>query len=333
MTIREIASIAGVSPATISLVLNNKKGVGERTRCRVQRILEEYNYVPKLTGGKTERCRILFVKYRTHGMHVEENQGFIASIIDRIESECRQFAYDLIMCNCTAETVENIFANLLDDAPDGIILLGTEFDPERVHLLDSVNVPVVVLDNSMQYAQVDSVVMDNANIAATAVRYLYSLGHKAIGYFKASADVSNLRERYAGYLYTLGELGLVPPPPVRLMPTLNGAYSNMKALLESGAYVPKGAVLADNDTIAIGACRALQEAGYRIPQHVSVIGVDDIPFSAMTMPALTTMRVSRSTLGILAVDVMRKRIKHPDWPAMHMQITGQLIVRDSTMPV
>lgn len=332
MTVRELASIAGVSPATVSLVLNNKKGVSGETRSRVQRLLDEYNYAPPPPSSQRAWYRILFVKYRTHGMAVEENQGFVASIMDQIENECRHFSYNLIIRNCTAQTVEDVFRGIADDAPDGVILLGTEFDPEYFHMLNMIKAPVVVLDNSMANENVDSIVMANANIAATAVKYLYGLGHRKIGYFKTSVDVSNLRERYEGYLKALEELKLTPPAPVCLTPTLNGAYADMQNLLKSGAYLPEGAVLADNDSIAIGAAKALQEAEYRIPQDISIVGVDDIPFSAMTTPALTTMRISRSALGTLAVDLIRKRMKYPNWPAMHVQITGQLIERDSTSP-
>jgi LacI family transcriptional regulator len=330
MTIREIASVANVSPATVSLVLNNKKGVGDETRGRVQSILKEYGYTVEQNSRKTERCKIVFLKYRTHGMAVEENQGFIASIIDWIESECRNFYYDLVISNCTAGTISQVLESTLADAPDGIILLGTELDPELHHILNNSSIPIVVLDNSMRYENIDSVVMANGTIMATAVKYLYKLGHRKIGYLKTNVEISNLKERYAGYLDALEELEVTPPKPVYLTPTMNGAYSDMKELLASGLYKPEGAVLADNDSIAIGAMRALQEAGFQIPRDISIIGVDDIPFSSIAMPALTTVRVSRSTMGYLAVDVMRKRIQHPEWPAMHVQLTGQLIERDST---
>ena len=103
-------------------------------------------------------------------------------------------------------------------------------------------------------------------------------------------------------------------------------------MIKSGEYVPHGAVVADNDSVAIGAIKAIREAGYSIPEDVSIVGFDDIPFSAVTMPALTTMRISRSQLGTLAVDLIRKRIKYPDWPGMHLLIGGKLIVRNSTAP-
>ncbi len=104
MTIREIAHLAGVSPAAVSLVINNKKGVGEETRRRVQSVIDEYGYVAPVQKRKLKRFRLVIAKYHTHGMTIEENQGFIAAVIDQIESECRRFAFDLVMCNCAAKT-------------------------------------------------------------------------------------------------------------------------------------------------------------------------------------------------------------------------------------
>ena len=94
--------------------------------------------------------------------------------------------------------------------------------------------------------------------------------------------------------------------------------------------MPRGAVVADNDSLAIGAARAIMEAGYRVPEDLSIIGIDDVPFSAMMMPPLTTMRVSRKALGTLAVDMILQRIRHPEWPPMHIKVDGRLVIRNST---
>lgn len=333
MTIREIAALAGVSPAAVSLVINGKKGVSEKTRAHVKNVLQEHNYSPTPQLRKGSRCSIRFIKYTTHGMAVEENQGFIASIIDKIECECRRYSYNLIMCGCDNSTVKETFNMIAKDPLDGVILLGTEFEASQLELLQKIDAPLIVIDNSMQYQNVDSVVMANQCIAATATKYLYDLGHHKIGYFQTNANLSNFTERYTGYLEELSRLGLTPPEPVLLTPTLNGAYEDMMMLLERGAYKPEGAALAGNDSIAIGAAKAIQEAGYRIPSDISIIGVDDIPYSSMTVPPLTTMRVSRSVMGILTVNLLRERMKHPDWPSIHLQITGQLVERGSTAPV
>ncbi len=333
MTIREIANLAGVSPAAVSLVINNKKGVSEETRQRVQAVIEENKYmVPgQKRLSKPKRFRLCVVKFRTHGIAIEENQGFIASIIDQIESECRHYGYDLAMVNCDVATAAETLKEVMAAPPDGVILMGTELSEADYKLLDLLTVPIVVLDNSMRDVQVDSVLMDNEAISAEAVRYLYGLGHRDIGYIRFNLPISNCQERYQGYLREMERLGLHIPKPISIMPTFSGAYKDMKRMLEEGEYVPHGACVADNDTVAIGVMKAIHEAGYRIPEDISIIGVDDIPFSAMTTPALTTMRISRSALGTLAVDTLRKRIKYPNWANMHVRLSGRLVERASTM--
>ena len=131
MNLKELAKIAGVSPATVSLVLNNKRGVGEETRKNVQTILEEYNYtLPRKSIPATKN--ILFLKYIKNGMIVEENSGFISTIMDSIENDCRNQGYNLnivISKNCLEETLQNIDYNNFQ----GVILLGTSWSRLLIH--------------------------------------------------------------------------------------------------------------------------------------------------------------------------------------------------------
>ena len=85
-----------------------------------------------------------------------------------------------------------------------------------------------------------------------------------------------------------------------------------------------------SDTVALGVMRALGDLGRKVPEDVSIIGIDDIPYSAVMMPPLTTMRVSRKALGTMAVDLLLERIRHPDWPPMHVKVDGRLVIRGST---
>ena len=332
MTIREIAALAGVSPASVSLVINNRKGVSDETRRKVLAVVQENGYTAAPKKRKAQNSRLMVIKFHTHGA-TEENQGFIASIIDRIESECRRHAFELVMARCEGATAAETLRELMRDPPDGVILVGSELNPEHYPLLNLIPVPTVVLDNNLHYGGVDSVVMANEAIAASAVNYLYGLGHRDIGYLKYGLEVHNCQERYRGYVARMRQLELPIPEPCVVAPTLNTAYESMKATIREGRFQPHTAFVADNDSVAIGASKALIEAGYRIPEDFSIVGVDDIPFSAVATPALTTLRVSRSTLGSLAVQLLRTRIKNPSWPAMHLQIDGQLIERNSCRSV
>lgn len=329
MTIREIAALAGVSAASVSLVINNRKGVSDETRRKVLAVIQENGYSAASKKRKAQNSRLMVIKFHTHGA-TEENQGFIASIIDHIESECRRHASELVMARCEAAGAEQTLRTLMRDPPDGVIFVGSELNPEHYPLLDLIAVPTVVLDNDLHYGGVDSVVMANETIAASAVDYLYGLGHRDIGYLKFGLPVHNCLDRYRGYVARMAALDLPLPEPCVLASTLNTAYEAMKLALREGRFQRHTAFVADNDSVAIGAMKALIEAGYRIPEDFSIVGVDDIPFSAVCTPALTTLRISRSTLGALAVKVLRLRMKNPSWPAMHLQIDGQLIERNSS---
>lgn len=332
MTVREIAALAGVSPASVSLVINNRRGVSDETRRKVLAIIQENGYTAAGKKSKPQHARLMVIKFHTHGA-TEENQGFIASIIDRIESECRRHAFELVMARCEAANAPQTLRALMQTPPDGVILIGSELAPEHYPLLDLIPVPTVVLDNNLHYGGVDSVVMANETIAAGAVDYLYGLGHRDIGYLKFDLPVHNCQERYRGYAERMRALELPLPEPCVLGSTLNSVYEAMKQTIDEGRFVPHTAFVADNDSVAIGAMKALVEAGYRIPEDFSVVGVDDIPFSAVSTPALTTLRISRSTLGTLAVKLLRMRIQNRSWPAMHLQIDGQLIERNSCQSI
>ncbi len=330
MTIKEIAALTGVSPATVSLVLNNKEGVSDETRKRIQKVVEELNYALPQNRKKHLRGNIRFLKYAAHGMVVEENQGFIASIIDHIEVECRRCSYDLIMTGCNRETAPDTFRMVAANPLDGVIVLGSEMNEEQIQMMYQIKAPMVVIDNPMSYEQVDAIVMANEDIAFEAVHYLHGLGHRSIGYFQSSVRVANFEKRQVGFQAALQKLDLKSAAVIPLTPTLQGAYRDMKAALARESVVIPSGIFADNDTIAIGAMKALHECGYRIPSDVSIIGVDDIPFSAISTPALTTMRISRSFIGKFAVEMLLKRIQHAEYPFCRIQTSGQLIERHST---
>ena len=276
MTVREIAAMAGVSPAAVSLVLNNKKGVSETTRRKVQEVVDAVGYTARAKAPRGDNRRLMVIKFHTHGV-TEENQGFIAAMIDRIEGECRHHGYEMVLNRCKADEAEETLRELLQNPPMGVILIGTELQEEHYHFLNLFgDIPLVVLDNDVHYGRADSVVMSNVTIGMDATLYLHELGHRQIGYFRFKLPIHNCFDR------------------------------------------------------SIGAARAIMEAGYRVPEDLSIIGIDDVPYSAMMMPPLTTMRVSRKALGTLAVDMILQRIRHPEWPPMHIKVDGRLVIRNST---
>ncbi len=331
LTIREIAANLGVSPATVSIVLNDKVGVSDETRKRVKRYLIESKYTfPKERRRKTFGS-VFLIKYTEHGMIVEENQGFIAAIIDQIQKDFTLQNINLTIVNCNHDTLTAELDRVAAQNPRGMILIASELNDSQLETIEAFPAPVVVVDHSMRFHNIDSVVMANEAIAYTAVKYLCQIGHRKIGHLRSAVPISNFTERRSGFEAAIESAGLTPEVTISLTPTLEGSYGDMMNYLNlHGDTLPAKAFFADNDAIAIGAIRALQEHGINVPEDVSVIGIDDIPFSAINTPPLTTMRISRSQLGHITVDVLTRRMKNPAVPASHYLHGATLIIRKST---
>lgn len=329
MNIKELAKIAGVSPATVSLVLNNKKGVGEETRRHVNAVLEEYNYViPKRT--KSTPKNILFIKYIEQDLTIEENFGFTAAVMDSIENDCRNFGYSLSILtseNCLEETLQSIDFTLYQ----GLILLGTELDFHTYPLLEKIPIPYIVIDNKMPHMECNCIALNNNEMIYKALSYLTALGHKKIAYFRSNRITPNSEERKNSFLEACEKCDITYDPANELLlaPTLLGGYQSMKEYLEQSISLPSCA-FADSDAIAIGAIKALKEYNYKIPEDISIIGFDDIPFSAINSPSLTTIAVPRKLIGSMALRQLHTSIEDPTFQNIKIFVGGTIIVREST---
>ncbi|MDF2613335.1 MAG: transcriptional regulator [Clostridia bacterium] len=332
MTLKEIADIAGVSPTAVSLVLNNKKGVGKETRKLILDLLDEYHYtLPK--KASTSPKNLLFLKYIKHGMIVEENAGFISTIMDSIENDCRSQGYNLsivISENHLEETLQNIdYASF-----HGLILLGTELDFSSYPLLEKIPIPYIVVDNAMPNFHCNSIAISNREIVYDALSHLAELGHKHVAYFRSNINIQNFDERALSFMESAKKLNLRfdPSNEFLLTPTLLGSYHSMKSYLAQGIKLPSCA-FADNDTIAIGAMKAVNEFKYKIPRDISVIGFDDIPFSAINSPCLSTMSVPKKLMGSLALRHLHAAIEDSSFKNVKTCVGGSIVVRHSTCAV
>lgn len=333
MTLKEIAEIVGVSSSTVSLVLNNRDGVSTATRERVESALRENNYVPRKQSksGKFDSANIYVVKYATHGMIVEENQGFISAIIDQIIQESNYASFDVTIVNCTKNTLEQVINDIGNSNAKGILFIGTELTNSQIHLLTNIRIPLVVVDNACMYQNINTILMTNQDIGYIATKHLIDAGYQEIGYLYSNAASSNFYWRRCGYEIAIKENQAKKGVNIPITPTLQKSYEDMCCYLKTVKSLPK-AFFADNDTIAIGAIKAMQEFGYQVPEDVSIIGVDNIPYSAICNPPLTTVSISRIEMGKQAVSLLRYIIDNPDSPPLRIQVCGELMIRKSTKP-
>jgi hypothetical protein len=329
MTIRELSKLINVSPATISIVINEKKGVSEETREKVLMAMQEYNYCPQQRKKPIENKNVLVLKYYRSGVFVEENQGFIAGILDAVENRLQKENLNMVL-RVYKEGFEKFLAETDLSTYEGIILIGTEFTPDLYPLFASISIPYVVVDNVCPYTSCNSVCMNNEENVYIAINYLKECGHQSIGYIGGNVYSENFQLRKKGFMESVERLNLnyIKEHTYMISPTMVGAYNDMLIQLDNISTLPD-CFFADNDTLALGAIKALKEKGIKIPNDVSIIGFDDIPYSAVSSPALTTVHVQRNQIGKLAVEKLLKMKKDRKIKSAKTLITGNLIVRDS----
>ncbi len=325
-SIRKISSITGFSPATVSNALNNKKGVNRETAEEIWRVARETGYV---NGARIKSIK--FVIYKKDSQIVADTP-FFSFLIDSVEAACREAGFQTVMCNINQnrDDCEERLKELIFDTGSGILLLATELTSEDMLPFESVLSPLVVLDAWFDNMKYDTVLTNNEDSVSDATNFLIQKGHRKIGYLSSSVRIRNFSHRGFGYRRAMAENGLTAEEKyrVRLQPTLEGARSDMYTYLLSSPELPT-AYIADNDIIALGAMKALQQHGIQIPEDVSIIGFDDMPFCEISSPALTTIKFFQGEMGRIAVERLAQKIKGTNLIPSKVQVGTKFISRES----
>lgn len=330
--VRDIAAAAKVSPATVSNALNGKPGVSKAVMEQIQAIASAMGYEPAKPRVEPERQYVRLAIYKSHGMVVMDTE-FFAELIESIQMECQEAGLELIISHINARTDKDFKQRIKDFCSEecaGILLLGTEMNPEELKLFAECRSPLVVLDNLFRHEAVHSVVMNNYDAGYQATNALYDAGHRRIDHITSSQPFSNNRYRRKGYEAAMEAHGL--PHSDKNMwyvtPSIEGAYLDMTQLLKKNRPLPT-AFFAANDLMAIGAIRALAEAGYRVPQDVSIIGMDDTAVCLACTPPLSTIRVFRKELGMAAIRTLLNMAPMMKNGVIKTEMSVELVMRNS----
>jgi len=335
ITIKEIAAKANVSVATVSMVINNKPGISAQTRARILDIVESYGYniSPLKNNHANHNGTIQLTIYKKHSQVVADT-AFFETLIAGIENKARLNGYQLTIKSVSNQTLDNelIRADWNGNTVDGILLLGTEMEKEDIVNVIKVEKSLLVLDTCFLGICANYVVIDNIGGVFTGVNHLIENGHREIGYLKSSITIQNFLERYDGYVKAMAgsNLACKSAYTVPLRPTIEGAYEDMMSYLSGKPMLPT-AFFADNDIIACGAMKALKDAGIQIPQDVSIVGFDDMPFCTIMEPALSTISVNKKMLGSLAVESLIGLMTSKDDYHAKTLLGVDLISRDSVL--
>ncbi|MGV3218515.1 LacI family DNA-binding transcriptional regulator [Clostridium baratii] len=327
---QDIAKVAGVSPGTVSNALNDRKGVGKDTKAKIIKIAEEMGYFRNTK--KNEGKIIRLIKYKKNG-HIIADTPFFSSLIEACEKECRRNGYELLISQVVygEHTKDDVHKIIKNHKIDGILLLATEMDENDFKYFDGIETPIVVIDSYFEEINYDYVVINNTKGAYSATKYLIDKGHKNIGLLGSNIEIKNFEYRFEGYKKTLNTFGVKfnKDNIICIDPTIEGSYNDFLSYLEKNENSLPSAFFALNDIIALGSMKAMNEKGINVPEDVSIVGFDDIPFSSFSNPGITTIKVHTKTMGKTAVRRLMEKIENDIEITLKIEINTELIERNS----
>lgn len=324
-TLGMVAEKAGVSPSTVSRILNGTAQVSDEKKALVQTVIKELGFRPdpaarSLAGGRTMSIGVLtqFIDSPYYG---EALRG--------IEDELNkvQYAPLFVSGHWNESEEQKRIQLLLDRKVDGIIVLtGKLSDSSLLQLAQSI--PVVVTGRQLSGDNIFSIDFDNAEGAAQAVRHLKELGHHEVAFLSGPLDHPDAKQRLQGYKKEIKRLKMLTDKDLIIESDFleSGGYRAVNSLLAKKREFT--AIIAANDQMAYGARLALHKAGLSVPKDVSLIGFDDLPHSAFSLPPLTSVRQSVYEIGVSSAKAMFDLINKKFPPSQLVE--AELIVREST---
>lgn len=290
--------MTGFSPATISNALNHKKGVNRETAEEIFRVARETGY---LSANSITKIKLLL--FKKNGLIIEDTP-FFQSLIEGFEEECHRLGYEMVIARADQRDADydHQVQELLREQGTAVVVLATEMMDGDLEPYRNAPCPLVLLDHWTESMEFNAVLINNADGARMITEHILDNGHTEVGYLRGAFRIKGFRSRFVGFQTALKKRRIPyrEEYTITLGTSLNGAYQDMLQYLKKHPKLPT-AFFADNDMIALGAMKALQEMGYRIPDDVSLVGFDDLPFSAISSPALTTLRVPNKEMGKMAV--------------------------------
>jgi LacI family transcriptional regulator len=328
-TLEQIAKLAGVSRSTVSRVVNDHPSVRPEVRQRVQAVIQQVGYQPYAAARTlaTRRTQVIGLII-PQAVTILFTDPFFPHLIRGMAEVCNTHHYHLMLSlfsNCSEQ--ENLFQQVLRSGYlDGVIVASTMLDDPTIPCLLQDGVPFVSVGRHPE-EQVNYVDVDNARGARMATEHLLRLGHQRIATITGPLGMMPGRDRLEGYRQALASRGL--PVDERLIAeadfTEGGGWAAMRRLLPQRP----GAAFVASDMMAIGAVKAIKEAGLRIPDDVAIVGFDDLPVASIVEPALTTIRQPIDRLGATAVEMLISLIEGTVEGPQHVILPAQLVVRAS----
>lgn len=333
VSLKTLGEYLNLSPATISLVLNNAPGVRsipQETRDRVLAAAKKFDYRPSFYARSLRKRQTFSV-----GVMVPElSDGYSVLILNGVEEVLLEEGYFYLTASHRrkSDLIEEYPRMLMDRSVEGFIAIDTVLQQE-------LPLPVVAVAGHRKIRGVTNVLLDHRRAAELSLRHLHQLGHRKIAFMRGQGHSSDSSDRWTCLMAVARELKLEVSPELTVQLELNISspelgYPVVQELLSKNRKFT--ALVCYNDIAAIGAIRAFRDRGIRVPEDVSVVGFDDIQGAAYHNPSLTTIRQPLRNMGATAARILLERIRagnnHSEYPS-EISIIPELIIRESTTAV
>jgi len=326
-TVEDVARAAGVSLMTVSRAMNRRPGLSDETRRRVLAAAADLGYRPSRAARALASSRTA-----TFGIVLPDMTNPFFAILAKAASDAARSADRNVFVMNTDEDPGRELASLeslREEGIDGVIVAGSRLPQARLLEETSAFGATVLVNRDCSGPRLGCVNVEDRQGAAEAVAYLAGTGRRRIGLIAGPRTATGARRRLAGYRDGLGRSGLAFREEwvERCAPTLEGGAEATRRLVARAPGID--AILAYNDIVAIGALRALDEAGRAVPSDIAVMGTDDVPYASIAKPALSTVHSDIPRLGAEAMNLLLALSSGEDAPEYPPQIP-RIIVREST---
>ncbi len=324
LSITSIAEELGLSPATVSRVINNRAGVSEEKRRLVRSKLREYDFKVNYPSQRKPRIAIVSASPKFSHYHTEVLAGIFTYLQD----------HDLTPCTIIyhPRSKETLLQLLRDQQCSGVILIIPANFREELPELSASGLPVMLVDESTDFPNIGFIDNDSYSGSRAAVCHLLSLGHRHIAYFSTVHPTLNHLQRFRAYEETLKESGCIRPPEFRSSADLETMLRELKEYLRSHPELT--AMMTTDDAQAQLVLKAANELGLRVPEDFSVIGFDNYPMSAYLIPSLTTVFHPSREAGMRAAESIDCYLASNGKAELKREVLPTaLVIRSSTGPV
>src|SRR5579871_685868 len=325
-SIKDVASKAGVSIATVSHVLNGTRGTRPQTRQRVLAAAQDLGYSQNQSARNLAMGRSTLL-----GLIISDIRNpFFPEVTAAFQDQALVHNMDALVVNTNydAHRTLNSVKRMIGLQVPAVAILTSQIDPGVMNMLAEQRIAAVYLDLGRVDRYVSNILLDYEHGIAEALEYLRNLGHERIAYIGGPLSLHSAQRRKKAFTESATQLGLDPAYAIDADFTVKGGYFACSKLLSSAAPT---AILAGNDLTAIGVLHRAFDGGIRVPDDLSVVGFDDILIAEFTQPALTTVAVPRTEIGKVAFQALWTMISDPAAGGREFRLGTRLVARQSAV--